>query len=85
MLPVGFEPTISAGERPKTYALDCAAAGTGCKDRRERNKQVTIEHNFIQYSYSYIFRPHGVIVMLAFRIHSEKYTYCIVDVRSRFS
>ena len=27
--PVGFEPTISAGERPKTYALDRAAAGTG--------------------------------------------------------
>jgi hypothetical protein len=27
--PVGFEPTISAGERPKTYALDRTAAGTG--------------------------------------------------------
>jgi len=26
---VGFEPTISAGERPKTYALDRAASGTG--------------------------------------------------------
>jgi hypothetical protein len=26
---VGFEPTISAGERPKTYALDRAANGTG--------------------------------------------------------
>jgi hypothetical protein len=26
---VGFEPPISAGERPKTYALDRAAAGTG--------------------------------------------------------
>jgi len=26
---VGFEPTISAGERPKTYALDRAAIGTG--------------------------------------------------------
>ena len=29
MLPVGFEPTISAGERPQTYALDRAATGTG--------------------------------------------------------
>ena len=29
MYPVGFEPTISAGERPKTYALDRAATGTG--------------------------------------------------------
>ena len=26
---VGFEPTISAGERPQTYALDGAASGTG--------------------------------------------------------
>ena len=29
---VGFEPTISAGERPKTYALDRAATGTGIID-----------------------------------------------------
>jgi hypothetical protein len=28
---VGFEPTISAGERPQTYALDRAATGTGRK------------------------------------------------------
>ena len=28
---VGFEPTISAGERPKTYALDRVATGTGWK------------------------------------------------------
>ena len=27
--PVGFEPTISAGERPQNYALDCTATGTG--------------------------------------------------------
>jgi len=31
MPPVGFEPTISAGERPKTYALDRAATGIGVK------------------------------------------------------
>ena len=29
MPPVGFEQTISAGERPKTYALERAATGTG--------------------------------------------------------
>ena len=29
MPPVGFEPTISAGERPQTYALDRGATGTG--------------------------------------------------------
>jgi hypothetical protein len=28
MPPAGFEPTISAGDRPKTYALDRAAIGT---------------------------------------------------------
>jgi len=28
MLPVGFEPKISAGKRPQTYALDRAATGT---------------------------------------------------------
>jgi hypothetical protein len=33
MPPVGFEPIISAGKRPKTYALDRAAtAGTGTSD-----------------------------------------------------
>jgi hypothetical protein len=31
MTPVGFEPTISAGERPQTYALDRAVAGTGIR------------------------------------------------------
>ena len=29
MPPVGFEPAISAGERPQTYALDRAATGSG--------------------------------------------------------
>jgi len=29
MLPVGFEPTISAGERPQTYALDRTTTETG--------------------------------------------------------
>ena len=32
MPPVGFEPTISAGERPQTYALDRAATGTGIRN-----------------------------------------------------
>ena len=29
MPPMGFEPTISEGERPKTYVLERAAIGTG--------------------------------------------------------
>jgi hypothetical protein len=29
MRPVGFEPTISAGEQPQTYALDRVVTGAG--------------------------------------------------------
>ena len=29
MPPVAFEPTVSAGERPQTYALERAATETG--------------------------------------------------------
>ena len=29
MPPMRFEPTIPAGERPQTYALDRTASGTG--------------------------------------------------------
>ena len=36
MPPMGFEPTISAGERPKTYALDRAVTGTGIITLRGR-------------------------------------------------
>jgi len=32
MPPVGFEPTISAGEGPQTYALDGAVTGTGYRN-----------------------------------------------------
>ena len=32
MHPVGFEPTVSAGEQPQTYALDRAATGNGTLD-----------------------------------------------------
>ena len=37
MPPVGFEPTISAGERPQTYALDREATGTGDNDVKQNN------------------------------------------------
>ena len=41
---VGFEPTISAGERPQTYALDRAATGAGA--RKMCNIKFTKETNF---------------------------------------
>jgi hypothetical protein len=37
--PVRFEPTISAGERPQTYALDRAATGTGDYEYRLINNR----------------------------------------------
>ena len=43
MPPVGFEPTMSAGERPQTYALERAATGTGF-----------ILQLFLYYSYCFI-------------------------------
>ena len=36
---VGFEPTISAGERPQTYALDSAATGTGLSSQYPHEKK----------------------------------------------
>ena len=38
---VGFEPTISAGERPQTYVLDRATTGTGliCDLSPDKNQQ----------------------------------------------
>jgi len=36
MPPVGFETTISAGERPRTYDLDRAATGTGIVGLRDK-------------------------------------------------
>jgi hypothetical protein len=44
---VGFEPTISAGERPQTYALDCAATGTGEGVQYENVPQVLYDRNSI--------------------------------------
>ena len=43
MPPVGFEPTISAGERPQTYVLDPAATGTGVCYRVALNTQNIVE------------------------------------------
>jgi len=42
MPPVEFEPTISAGERPQTYALDRAATETGIYDPTRPLKDISI-------------------------------------------
>ena len=36
------------------------------------NKQITIQHNFIKYSYSYMFRHYEVIVRLTFRTYEKE-------------
>jgi len=45
MPPAGFDPTIPAGERPQTYALDGAATGTGAVFYIDRRKFCTILDN----------------------------------------
>jgi hypothetical protein len=42
MTPVGFEPKISAGELPQTYALDHAATGIDFRLLRELNKTLYV-------------------------------------------
>jgi hypothetical protein len=45
MSPVEFEPTISAGEWPQTYALYRATTGIGFHVIRELYKRETTENN----------------------------------------
>ena len=49
MPPVGFEPRVSADERPHSYALDCVTTGTG------RESQLRNEKNIYMYIYIYIY------------------------------
>jgi len=48
MPPVGFEPTISAGERPQTYSLDRAATGTGSLQLMWKRNKGKIQFVFIK-------------------------------------
>jgi len=45
MPPVGFEPTISAGERPQTYALDRAATGIGRNTIRFTKYRLQVDYS----------------------------------------
>jgi len=40
-------------------------------NRKIKNKQITIEHNFIKYSYCCTFRPYGVIIRLTLRTYER--------------
>ena len=58
---VGFEPTISAGERPQTYALDRAATGTSVGDIGLSNylcnliSKILLSLQDVEYIYIYIY------------------------------
>jgi hypothetical protein len=57
MLPVGFERTISADERPKTYALDRAATGTGTVQRVVKPNAVIYEEHTVIFWVSIVLGP----------------------------
>ena len=62
MPPVGFEPTISASERPQTYTLDRAATGTGyicavvgvIMEKLDNMHGVTMKNTYTKYLNCYI-------------------------------
>jgi len=56
---VGFEPKISAGERPKTYALDCAATGIGAQYFNP-NKNFCLVFNVHSYN-TEVYRERGIL------------------------
>ena len=68
MPPVGFEPTISAGERPQTYAFDRAATGTGTI---KGGPKLGIQYIYIFFPVA--LRPnagHGLLILDVSRSHT---------------
>ena len=67
---VGFEPTISRDERPKTYALDRAATGTGaiCTVATEYVYRVNQVAHYITLKYRRIILSHN-------QQHHNQYTH----------
>ena len=86
MPPVRFEPTISAGERPQTYALDRSATGTGtliCRYKNSsmlggigctQNKGITVLRNVCDYS-SVVTTQHLKILETPATLNSIKEQY----------
>ena len=74
MPPVGFEPTVSAGERPQTYALDRAATGTG----KRRNYWLKISEWVLQLPlYSQLALLAGEVVEDNIDLRLNDQTYCL--------
>jgi hypothetical protein len=49
MPPVGFEPTISTGKGPQTYALDCVSNETGNYHNDDINIRTDYNHKIVTY------------------------------------
>ena len=62
MPPVGFEPTISVGVRPQTYALDRAATGTG-------NQHITLIKSVLFILKYFILLKNKLVLVLYRMIH----------------
>ena len=59
MPPIGFEPTVSASERPQTYALDRAAAGNSYKQYMYYTITYITGHHIIYFVCTYVMHIGG--------------------------
>ena len=83
MPPAGFKPTISAGERPQTYALDRAATGTGIYIYIYTVRKVSTHQTitFIHYMLQLLHLPFKILVVsLCTTNFSVQYTYVLSTV-----
>ena len=68
-----FTPGVSVdGKKIRLYKpaeRHLALGSTAARIFKINNKQITIEYNFIKYSYSYMFRYYGVTIRLTFRTY----------------
>ena len=79
MPPAGFEPTISAGERPQTYALDLTATGTGIYTY-EVQKHIIINTHILIHMYT---RTYIMPIYRYINIQYRQRTYNVILRRVR--
>ena len=66
--PVGFEPTVSVGERPQNYPLDRAATGTGNKIN-----QMHLFLKFVLGMKLYMFRTVPLSIISSFSLYIQQW------------
>ena len=75
MPPVGFEPTISAGEWPQTYALDRTATGTG---KVLLHTDIKVQQDYCAVCVSRVFRISITSLCERFNVGSMLVLHCSV-------